>query len=164
MPRYSDLNSYITSLIFKNETEYVVVCEGESDRKILERVLNSAKIAGKCQVFDVNFESVEAMIKNKGGLGNRQCAIDVVKGIGIANSTIFGLIDREFDYFCLNKYRDNLKNLYIGQNIYFTRGHSIENYFFDKKIISITLIDAFSGNINAADVAKIVSLLDELLN
>lgn len=163
MTRYTDLASYSTSLQFKDGVDIILICEGESDKRILDRILNESRISGKCTSMEVSVESIQGMVKDKSGLGNKDCVIRCIDIIPHKTSTIYGLIDREFNKFDIKMTKDNFRKYKYSEEIYFTRGHSIENYFFEKGIIKRAILDVYSGRIDYKYISEASNYIEEAM-
>ncbi|VEJ54964.1 DUF4435 domain-containing protein [Pragia fontium] len=130
-----DVNSYITMLQMSSKQRVLV--EGRSDRIHLKNLLSHFKMSRKTQI-DTAQDIRGNSDKNK--KCNRQKIEDIHALCHEIKSTYF-LCDREFREFNItDKIDDNLKTHFQRNQLFWTLGHSLENYFFEIDILS----DAYS--------------------
>lgn len=139
-------------LLKTNQSRRILV-EGKNDKQFFKLLLNEISQSRKSiGLSRINVDSASDLIdsqdlisnsEGKRGLGNRELVERTcmqVSGEPYAYRLI-GFVDREFrgfEYSHNNSLEDKIENHYISNRIVWSRGHSIENYFFDKSILSET--------------------------
>lgn len=148
------LNAYLV-LLKTNKNKRLLV-EGKDDKRLL-RTLNFQlwnKALKKPSKNELRIDVVSELIKSKKdckdskqegleGLGEREKVEKICKLIEHENcaSWVVGFVDREFRGFEFsNEILDNIENHHIDKQIVWSRGHSVENYFFDADIICNSFI------------------------
>jgi hypothetical protein len=100
------------------------------DDKIAFKLLFE-ELSGK---HDIKIDTAERLINFERPLGNREKVEEIcrtVTGRSFADKLV-GFVDREFREFEWdNDIRDNLGQHKVDGRLVWSRGHSIENYFFD---------------------------------
>jgi len=125
----NSINGYVAKLAIRRTSRSTLLVEGDSDRVILSALVNRAGRDAK--LTPILIDSADT-IKNT-GTGNRE-RIEAVhataKANGVGNYAC--LVDREFRNFnCTAPYRDDLPQHHVHEDVLFwTRGHSVENYLF----------------------------------
>ncbi|MGK7941792.1 MAG: DUF4435 domain-containing protein [Crocosphaera sp.] len=141
------LEDYVAEIII-SEDSYLLL-EGSDDEAFFTLIRNFLR-SNKIQIppdklallKDISIETAERI---KGELGNRAkieeiCNLIAEEPSNVSNR-LLGFVDREFREFeYSNRLNDNLKTHQINNRLIWSRGHSIENYFFE---IS-TLKEAFN--------------------
>jgi hypothetical protein len=150
-----DIKSYLSALSMRKRKSLLV--EGATDKTMIYRLLNSyVPNLGLSIVID------SADLISANGLGNRK----IVEEIAIKEpNRIVGWVDREFREFCLKEFIDHSpKHIKCGSNIYWTRGHSIENYLFYVERFIAFLEMNHSEDISQAIIQLITIAFDDLLS
>lgn len=139
MSTYKDIASYGLAVLVRSRKTILV--EGSSDKAILSHFILSRNYDA-CHHADYFVDEV-SMIKQDPsltGMGNKQKVLTIASRLNPAK--LGAVVDREWDSINL----DNLKPESFSQNkpgIYVTKGHSIENYWFDADAAISFLISAF---------------------
>jgi hypothetical protein len=139
---------YITEIIMSDKS--FLLLEGSDDEDFFIIVYNFLR-NNKTQISPEKLELLKNIIIDtaesiKGELGNRAkiekiCEL-VAQETSNINRRVLGFVDREFREFeYSNDLQDHLKTHKINKRLIWSRGHSIENYFFE---IS-TLREAFNN-------------------
>jgi len=143
MSSYTSLNSYL--LAIKLRSAKTVLVEGVSDKKVLSRIFLEHHIA---ESNNPNFVIDDASIVNDNthmpSFGNKQKVIAIGSS---PNEKLTFLADREWDdwIFSPELKEEPQQNSHSG---FFTRGHSIENYWFLEGALSEFLKNIYSEHLN----------------
>lgn len=143
MSSYTSLNSYL--LAIKLRSAKTVLVEGPSDKKVLSRIFLEHHIA---ENNNPNFVIDDASIVNDSthmpSFGNKQKVIAIGSS---QNEKLTFLADREWDNwtFSPKPKEERQQNIYNG---FFTRGHSIENYWFLEGALSDFLKNIYSEHLS----------------
>ena len=145
-----DLETYKV-LLFMNPDQVRLLVEGETDRFIFKYMLDEVKNYNSYKgcMRPVEIDVAESFIKEdelliesekKSGhhLGNREKVERVCKEIEKEDygDRMIGFVDREYREFDLeDNIIDKLDEHNISGRIVWSRGHSIENYLFDTRIM-----------------------------
>lgn len=130
------LDSYLTLINMSTKTRLLV--EGRSDRIHLTNLLNEIGPTNKIKIDTArDLRGVDQQTSK-----NNRAKIEYVSSRVGAKDNIYFLCDREFREFIVNvndQVYDNLPEHYNDNSMFWTLGHSLENYFFTIDV----LIDAF---------------------
>ncbi|MBD7923726.1 DUF4435 domain-containing protein [Xanthomonas bonasiae] len=128
-----------------------LIVEGKSDRLVLQRIflepIMGSAVGGRVRVDSVDLVQDAALA----GKGAREKVSIVTSLLNKLEGKAKGLLDREWDFFCTDTYAEN-NNGDIGENIFLTRGHSIENYFFDPGVCCDFLKKKYATCINPTTI------------
>lgn len=121
-----------------------ILVEGKWDRIAITFLLGEMTRLAKIKTEDISVETAEQIIGSDGiKIGNREKILDIAKSIKEKDYKIkfLGFIDREFDDFEIEDdvIRDKVCCHKSDDRILFSRGHSIENYWFETSILGLTL-------------------------
>ena len=139
--RYS-VQGYLAAVKLRGHSGRTVLVEGETDKRVLGRV--SEELGGR-RPEKVYIDSADLIYVNP-CMGNRDIVIDVhSKAVGQLLK-IAAFVDREFNKFTfLSDIKDEQPIHNVEQTtLFWTRGHSIENYFFTCDRVSSFLRYRFS--------------------
>jgi hypothetical protein len=140
------LNEYIADLkmTFKNR----LIVEGRSDKNIFSQFFDEFSSGQYNLLIDVvdDIDFIGQGIPQD----NRTRIEEVFKRISLKDSKkLVGFVDREFDEFqCAHVLEDKIKGHKVNTKVVFSRGHSIENYFFDIEIMREAFREFTNTNIN----------------
>lgn len=112
--------------------EYFLLVEGSDDKRLFKMLLE--ELCGK-ERGNIHVHSAEEIKDNEyTGLGNREKVETITRTIEVmryANRYV-GFVDREFREFEIgDKLYDRLGRHWVSGRLVWSRGHSIENYYFD---------------------------------
>ena len=129
-----DVESYLSYVEMSSNPRLLV--EGYSDKTALSFAISHL-------IYDdIDIDTAEDLISSNSALGNRQkveLMCRKVRERAVTNKFI-GLADREFRGFKINgKIHSELLIHHESDNLFWTLGHSIENYVFSKEVISTAL-------------------------
>ena len=129
------LTGYVAAVSFR--TTRTLLVEGSTDKSAIARLIIELRRKGLLDKDDVVIDTA-ADIPNTPG-GNRQRVEHIHAQVG--DSIRFAaLVDREFREFDLSIPIDHAPyHRVVTQNLFWTRGHSIENYFITLAIVRATL-------------------------
>ena len=133
MPKF-DKESYLSYVEMSSKSRLLV--EGYSDKTALSFAISHLKYD------DIDIDTAEDLISFNYILGNRQKVEVISQEINDKTSinNFIGFVDREFRRFDVNdKITSEILTHYKSDNLFWTFGHSIENYTFSKKIIAKSL-------------------------
>jgi hypothetical protein len=163
MPLRIPIKDYLAELKITKQKHVLV--EGKTDKITIGKLLlyyfekKGEKLSDKTIVVD----SAER-IQEPNILSNREKIVEVFKRVSSTadEDKIVGFVDREFhDFSWTNGIEDHLNGHRVSGRLIWSRGHSIENYFFDpiilrESIFSLSTIDhsdALSAFENSLDDA-----------
>jgi hypothetical protein len=128
MPTYS-AGGYIAAVVIR--TGRTLLVEGRSDKAALARLVVAMRRIGRLVHDNVVIDTAEEVRSPAGAVqGNRDKVEFAHAGIGNTAGKFAAVVDREFRHFDLADARDDLgKHLVIDGSLFWTRGHSVENYF-----------------------------------
>ena len=144
MSKYKDISSY--RLAIKIRSHKTVLVEGVSDKSIISHFLLSRNYHDNHQSdYFIDDASIVKSDDTLCGMGNKSKALAIISAIN--NPKLSGVIDREWDNIDLSDLNEEqfIQNI---SNVYLTKGHSIENYWFDADASVNFLIKAFPTTIN----------------
>ncbi len=139
---------YITEISF-SKNRFLLV-EGSDDEAFFTLIYNFLR-SNKAQTPAENLNLLKNIIIDtaegiKGELGNRAkiekiCELVAQESSNVSNR-VLGFVDREFREFEYNnELNDNIKTHKINNRLIWSRGHSIENYFFEISTLRETFND-----------------------
>jgi hypothetical protein len=140
------IDDYRVFLIIEEKSRILV--EGHTDKQVFELLLDELSEKLNKSINNIIIETSD-LIENKSlkvepssHLGCRE-KVEIICEIlkdDINHHKIFGFVDREFRGFDLSEFCvDKIGAHKVVDRVIWTRGHSIENYFFDRKILRKTL-------------------------
>jgi hypothetical protein len=144
MSKYKDISSY--RLAIKIRSHKTLLVEGISDKSVISHFLLSRNYQDNHHSdYFVDDASIVKQDNTLSGLGNKNKALAIINAIN--NPKLSGMIDREWDNINLNDLNDGqfIQNI---SNVYLTKGHSIENYWFDADASISFLIKSFPTTVN----------------
>lgn len=130
MNSYS-LGGYLAALRIRGNKNLLL--EGPTDLKIVARVVAEMVNRGEVDLHGITIDTVDIINDPEIPPGNR-AAVEYVYNLAEAERLpIAAVVDREYRKFVVNdvEIRDDLSSHFQQNDLYWTRGHSIENYFFD---------------------------------
>ncbi|ELS02939.1 hypothetical protein Xen7305DRAFT_00026570 [Xenococcus sp. PCC 7305] len=137
-------DSFIRKVRMSN-MKYLLV-EGESDSKILKQLLKRFRDNNLIKKDKVEVQSAQYIKSNKDTIqGNRHKVEYISKNINKENFAyrFVGFVDREFRDFLIDKtIRDIISSHKVSSRLVWSRGHSIENYFFDQDVLKLYCANA----------------------
>lgn len=140
MSKYKDIQSY--KLAVKLRTPKTILVEGTSDKTVISRfLLGRAYTDGNLEPYLIDDASMISNEGNLSGIGNRDKVLLIAKEMSSDNHKINCLVDREWDGVDFK----NLSNSILDQksdHALFTKGHSIENYWFDSSALTNFLLQS----------------------
>ena len=156
------INGYLIKiLITKNP---LLLVEGKNDRHFFERLFNEVSRRGN-QLPEHNIDIAEMLQDEKmKGMGNREKVEMICEAVTqeIVDHKLFcGFVDREFRGFKLDaEIYDTIRDHNIIGLLVWSRGHSIENYYFD--IASLRKSFELSSPIQIAYVRAALNLFEDI--
>lgn len=149
------IDSYITSLTMSSKKRLLV--EGRHDRAHLYQLIYKFNPASKVKIDTA--QDIKA--SDKAMSKNNRLKIETIHSRVKRKDNISFLCDREFREFTINdQIEDLLNSHYCDDSLYWTLGHSLENYFFNASII----IDAFQFLSPSEYKYKAIELFSELIS
>ncbi|HGF4627476.1 TPA: DUF4435 domain-containing protein [Escherichia coli] len=149
------VDSYITSLSMSSKKRLLV--EGRHDRSHLYQLIYKFNPASKVKIDTA--QDIKA--SDKAMSKNNRLKIETIHSRVKRKDNISFLCDREFREFTFNdQIKDLLNSHYCDDSLYWTLGHSLENYFFNASII----IDAFQFLSPSEYKYKAIELFSELIS
>lgn len=143
------VNEYIVSIIFTSNKHLLV--EGQSDKTAITKLIMQYKEREGVSASNIVIDTAES-IKEEGISYNSAKIREVFERVkDIADKEkLFGFVDREFDGFRWEReIHDELRCHKCDGNLISSRGHSIENYFFDFSVLRecVNTLSAFDHSI-----------------
>lgn len=149
------IDSYITSLSMSSKKRVLV--EGRHDRLHLYQLIYRFNPKSKVKIDTA--QDIKA--SDKAMSKNNRLKIETIHSKVKRKDNISFLCDREFREFSFNeKVEDLLDSHYCDDSLYWTLGHSLENYFFNASVIT----DAFQFLSPSEYKYKAVELFNELIS
>ncbi|MFU9135736.1 hypothetical protein [Erwinia tasmaniensis] len=149
------IDSYITSLTMSSKKRLLV--EGRHDRSHLYQLIYKFNPTSKIKIDTAQDIKASDRAMSK----NNRLKIEVIHSRVTRKDNISFLCDREFREFTFNdKIEDLLNSHYCNDSLYWTLGHSLENYFFNESII----IDAFQFLSPSEYKYRAVGVFSELIS
>lgn len=134
--QHPDSTSYLAALRFRGGKTIIV--EGPTDKRALARALHEFERERRVVRGDVVVDSVDTVGGFPPGLGNRERVEALHTTARAAGLETFAFTDREFRGFIANvaEFRDDIHAHHQpSSQCVWTRGHSIENYFFELEYV-----------------------------
>jgi len=156
MPAYS-IQGYLSALRFRNSC--TVLVEGPTDREAVSRVELELRRRGRLGHKPVVVDSVE-IVKGDGLLlGNREYVEHVHSICTRAGARLGALTDREYrDFDFLGGVRDlRRRHCVLRRSLYWTRGHSLENYFLSLPYFNAFIRFQFPDRVSEAALGTIAT-------
>ncbi|MEA2597684.1 MAG: hypothetical protein QOF01_4153 [Thermomicrobiales bacterium] len=139
-PSYS-IPSYRIKLRITSSS--VILVEGDQDKQAFRVLIAEARDAGWRLDRDVTIDAAESIIAGEEGVTNNREKVErVFEGLtdSLTLGRVVGFVDREYRGFDLEAPMDDIGAHYrVGRHVVWSRGHSIENYFFDYMTIRQTI-------------------------
>jgi len=175
------LDSKLTAQEYKkyleiNNQESHLLVEGKNDSSIFESLFNEILGVDWYDERNLKIDNAERLISSddlKGG--NRERVEKICETY--KHNNLIGFVDREFRKFQVDeKIIDEIKTHYRTKNLVWSRGHSLENYYFEIGILQLVFHDVcgdefdeayklFSKNINSyIRTAGVLSLIGHNFN
>jgi hypothetical protein len=149
------IESYITSLTMSSKKRVLV--EGRHDRLHLYQLIY--KFNPNSKVMIDTAQDIKA--SDKAMSKNNRLKIEIIHSRVKNRKNIWFLCDREFREFDVNgKVNDLLNSHFCDDSLYWTLGHSLENYFFNVDVIA----DAFQFLSPSEYKFKAVRLFKEIIS
>jgi hypothetical protein len=150
--KYEDVRSYLAALVFRKGRTIIV--EGRTDKRALARAVHEFEREGRLPRGLVFVDSVDIVGGfQPGGLGAREKVELLHRQTRAAGHETFAFTDREFRNFVVtaSEIRDELRaHNQPGADVVWTRGHSIENYFFELEYVQDFLRYRFCDRLNSS--------------
>lgn len=160
MSQYKDLSSY--KLAVKLRSRKTILVEGVSDKTVLSRfILGKNHLDAVNSAFIIDDVSIIGPDEQFSGLGNRQKLLVTASRVVQPNKIKY-FADREWDNIDLSAVSLNCFSQ-SSQTVLLTKGHSIENYWFDKGAIVSFLIQTHAENINDGYLSEVSKRFNEFL-
>lgn len=161
MSQYKDISSY--KLAIKLRTPKTVLVEGITDKLVLSRFLmgrnHSENNLSNFLIDDVSIIGNDATLS---GLGNRDRVLAVATELNNDQDKINFLVDREWHNIDINAVTKTCFEQ-NNQTALFTKGHSIENYWFDPLALSNFLILEHAQSIKNEFLTELKNRFEEFL-
>lgn len=116
-----------------------LLVEGKVDRRLFLLLLNTFKY--DLHVLDI--DTAEELIGYDGAIGNRERVEIACQSISklSGNERLIGFVDREFREFDFIDFSDKMPRHNTLGRLVWSRGHSIENYYFDYEMLNRPLFE-----------------------
>jgi hypothetical protein len=121
----------------------ILLVEGPQDRQAFQVLIAEARDAGWQTDRDMVIDTAVSIIAGEEGVTNNREKVErVFEGLDRlpAGTRAAGFVDRDYRGFNLAVLSDEIEGHHqVGQHLVWSRGHSIENYFFDYVIMHHTI-------------------------
>lgn len=121
-----------------------LLVEGSGDHRFFLFVVDEFREIGIIEGPSFDIDTAETLIEFDGPIGNRAKVEEIcrsVNGLSYAGKLV-GFVDREFREFDLtSRLQDGIVEHRVSDRLVWSRGHSVENYFFDRKVLRPSLRD-----------------------
>jgi hypothetical protein len=133
------IEGYLVAVRVREDTRTILV-EGPSDRILVERVLADLDCHGRAQRANFAVDTT-GLIGAAGGQGARALIEDIHERLPDLRNRFAGIVDREFRSFKLAPGIEDEAPAHqvYNESLFWTRGHSVENYFFHIDAILVYL-------------------------
>lgn len=121
-----------------------LLVEGKDDKQLFKLLLDEFYNCNQDIENKVSIDSAETLIGFEQAIGNREKVETICKSVKNTSysSKLVGFVDREFREFEVGiNIQDNLTTHKVEDRLVWSRGHSVENYFFDFSILRDPLRD-----------------------
>jgi hypothetical protein len=128
------IEGYLSAVKIRERATLLV--EGKNDKKTLDRLHHAVLSAGSGSSSSLVVDTTE-LIGSSGGLGAREVVEATYTQAAAEGLDFAGVVDREYRGFEFHPdLRDDLGAHQVeGEALFWTRGHSIENYYFIQECI-----------------------------
>ena len=144
--RISEYQKYI-----QNSGRRHLLVEGRDDMRSFESLIEEIYGIEWKDILNLDIDTAENLLSDTNSRGNRLLVERVCEQVNNQDyaNRIIGFVDREFREFNYeNDLSDNINRHNIIGRLIWSRGHSIENYFFDYSIVRGPLVDLSLGEFN----------------
>lgn len=157
------VSGYLSALVLRDKK--TVLLEGRNDRKVVARVAAEIAETRKGVLTNVVLDSADLVRGDDGPMGNRALVELIHQSVRATGTKFAAVVDREFRGFELaSVVRDEIgEHRTENGSLFWTRGHSMENYFFDARFFTSFIKSAFAEAIEAECVMACRSSFDEIL-
>lgn len=140
-----------------------LVVEGRDDRIVMQRVFLEA-ISGSPVGNLVRVDSSD-IVKDPvlSEMGARDRVVKIVEVCRPPQGKLKGLKDREWDFFCTDNFVE-IPGEQPDADVFTTRGHSIENYFFDSSLCCDFLKRKYSSMIGPDVLVRVEEDFEKILD
>lgn len=163
MPAQHSVEGYL-NLLAKRSKRTVLV-EGITDWRVLCRITHELSRSGSLAEDSVLVDRADIIRAPAGVEGNRAVVEYVFGRAAQAGLPLAALVDREFRRFGLEIVPVDELGAHVseGDICSWTRGHSLENYFFEAEVLGAYLRFSSPEKLSAAAIARIVGGLPSVL-
>jgi hypothetical protein len=133
-------NGYLAAIVIRSNRTLLV--EGRRDKRVISRLLNDLCVERLLNEDDVLIDTAEEIKNNPGQrLGNREKVEQIYALVTPPTHKFAAFVDRDFRGFDLGGLIDTIAgHRTIPNTLFWSRGHSIENYFFSPRHV-LTYLD-----------------------
>lgn len=152
IPQYS-ANAYIIKLL--TQTKRAILVEGQSDRDLVLYIMENLREKTSLPIDDVLVDTAEMLINPSIPLSNREKVEQIHALANNQKDKFAAFVGREYRSFGLAEKIDDqiAKHQVVDGNLFWTRGHSIENYVFSEDCVcdwlSLATISMLPSNFKA---------------
>ena len=164
-PSQVSVKEYVLSL--KMSKLPTLLVEGPDDRRFFALLNDSTAIASQVTGFDLTIDTAELICADSAEAGNRQKVEAVAREVAQSafSSRFLGFVDREFRSFTASDIlSDHLDGHRTVGRLVWSRGHSIENYFFQFRFMREPLRRSTNSVIFADALSRLEACFQEVLN
>ena len=148
---YYSIEGYLAALALR--TKLTILVEGTTDKKVISRLLAEDRLVSADERGAALVDSVEIIRPRNGAPSNREMVELLHCHATVRGLEVVGLVDREFRYFGVDTgLKDEVRVHHVpALRLVWTRGHSIENYFFSESVVVGFLRQFFPEFVRAED-------------
>lgn len=156
------IDGYLMALRMRGEPTLLV--EGITDRKAVARVVIALEEVQEAPIGPITIDTVDLINGHNVALDGRQLVEHIHTKAVSEGLPLFALVDREFRGFDIGPpIIDRLcEHNVIDNSLFWTRGHSIENYFLDEKHIIACLKFLFPESIPSSAYHRLIEAIPDL--
>ena len=144
-------------------TRRTLLVEGVNDQRFMYRLLVEINGGSCAPKADLLIDSAE-MIRDCPGIFSNREKVEYIHSLVSDHDKLGAWVDREFRLFVVDRcIQDELSAHNVLYNsLFWTRGHSVENYFFDTSIVLRYLEQLYPEHLPANYKQSIESVMDDL--
>lgn len=156
------IDGYLMALRMRGAPTLLV--EGITDRKAVARVVIALEEAQGAPIGPITIDTVDLIDGHTVTLDGRQLVEHIHSKAVSEGLPLFALVDREYRGFDIGEsIIDRLsEHNVIDNSLFWTRGHSIENYFLDEKHIIACLKFLFPESIPSSAYRRLIEAIPDL--
>jgi hypothetical protein len=144
------IDGYVAAL--KLREKRTVLVEGSDDKKFIARIAFEFAELGRAQKLPFVVDTAELVRAEGPAIGNRTLVEAIHVKAGPEGCLLVCIVDREFREFSIGDSVQDVCTQHVvsGETLFWTRGHSVENYYFESRLFVAFLKRQFAEQIDLA--------------